>query len=100
MDNFSRGHQPPCDCGCDDQQQSDCTYDIICSQAHVAECEAKLFCDVTNRLRCEIKHARCLKELAHLLALTNQFLAASTKKETVLADIVGHYRMNEVGLHL
>ncbi|MEL7608633.1 MAG: hypothetical protein AAGU74_03940 [Bacillota bacterium] len=93
MDDY-RGPQPSCDCDCG---CVDCKYDIICSQSHVAECEARLFCDVTNRLRCEIKHARCLKELAQLLALTNQFLAASAKKETVLADFIGH-RMDDIGL--
>ena len=78
MDNFYHDNRPPCDHGCDDSNRSnckdcmdcmdcmDCKNDIICSQSRVAECEAELFCDVTKRLRCEIKHARCLKELAQL----------------------------------
>lgn len=86
-----------CDCGCDfecghghrcEPPRPSCIDDIACSQSKVAECESKLFCEVSNRLGCEIKHARCLRELEYLLRLTNNFLAASAVKEKAIGEVV------------
>lgn len=74
-----------------DRQCEDCRENIICSQSDVAECEAELFCQVSQKLGCAIKHARCLNDLARLIKLTNSFLEASAHKEKVLGDLVGQY---------
>ena len=65
-----------------------CLGEIACSQKRVAECEARLFCEVTGRLGCEIRHARCLRDLERLLALTNSFLTASAVKETAIGGVI------------
>ncbi|HWQ59307.1 MAG TPA: hypothetical protein VN540_09840 [Clostridia bacterium] len=82
--------------GCEPPRPS-CLDDIACSQRKVAECEAKLFCVISDRLGCEIRHARCLRELEHLLHLTNRFLASSAVKEKAIGDVVaalGSVRMD------
>ncbi|HOG00052.1 MAG TPA: hypothetical protein PK438_05120 [Clostridia bacterium] len=74
-------------CGCEPPRPS-CLDDIACSQRKVAECEAKLFCVIADRLGCEIRHARCMRELEYLLRLTNNFLAASAVKEKAIGEVV------------
>lgn len=89
-------HDPKCpDCNKHDPKCQDCKENIICSQSSVAECEARLFCQVTEKLGCEIKHARCLNELAHLIKLTNSFLEASAHKEKVLGDLVNQHKKED-----
>ena len=73
---------------CDEGCRPSCREGIVCSQMHVAECEAKLFCEITSRLRCEIRHAHCMRELQQLLRLTNNFLAASAVKEKALSNVL------------
>ncbi len=88
MDDQSYNNQQPrYSCESDVCEQAECIQEIICSQACVAECEAQLFCDVTSKLRCEIKHARCLKELEKLICITNRFLEASAKKEKAIGEV-------------
>ena len=74
-------------CGCE-PEILDCWDRIACSQMKVAECEAKLFCEVVSRLGCEIRHARCLRDLEQLIRLTNSFLNASAVKEKALAEVL------------
>jgi len=76
------------ECDSHDPQCRDCSESILCSQSCVAECEARLFCQVTKKLGCEIEHARCLNDLTHLIKLANSFLEASAHKEKVLGDLV------------
>lgn len=71
-----------------DPPRLNCLDDIICSQSKVAECEAKLFCEIASRLGWEIKHARCMRDLEHLLYLANNFLSASANKEKAISEVV------------
>lgn len=83
------GCNPHCrDCDDHTPHNKECEEHIVCSQAKVAECEAKLFCEVTQRLGCEIRHACGLKELTRLVNLTNSFLEASAQKEKTLGGFV------------
>lgn len=74
-------------CGCKPTRTS-CLDDIACSQKRVAECEARLFCVIADRLGCEIRHARCMRDLDHLLCLTQKFLTASAVKEKAINETV------------
>ena len=67
---------------------NDCRSDIICSEASVAQCEAKLFCTIVERLCCEIKGARCLRELEYLINIANRFFLASASKERALGEVI------------
>jgi hypothetical protein len=84
-------------CGCE-PQSPDCREKIACSQLKVAECEAKLFCDVVSRLGCEIRHARCLRDLDQLVRITNSFLNASAVKETAIAEVLASLGESEDGV--
>lgn len=74
-----------CDC---EPARINCREEIACSQLRVAECEARLFCAITNRLGCEIRHARCLRDLEQLLRITNNFLLASAAKEKAISEVL------------
>ncbi len=92
MDMGRLGNKGSCGYPCCELPRRDCLEDIACSQLQVADCEADLFCDIASRLRCEIRHARCIGELEHLLHLTNEFLSASAVKEEAIGDILASLR--------
>ncbi len=74
---------------CCDNDSKECKHDIVCSQAKIAECEARLFCTVTDRLSCEIKHAHCLKDIERLIRIANSFFLASAQKEKAIGEVIG-----------
>lgn len=88
MEDLYNNNKRPRDCdmqGPPHLKCQDCKNDIVCSQVCVSECEAKLFCEVTQKLSWEIKHTHCLRDLERLVALTNAFLVASANKEAMIA---------------
>ena len=89
MDSFYPNDKPFCECASKPEpSHQDCCQDIVCSEKHVAECEARLFCEVTERLRYEIKHARSQRELEQLIRIANHFLGASAQKEKAISAVV------------
>lgn len=62
--------------------------DILRSQAYVARCEAKLFCEITQRLCCELRRMRCLSQVECIVDIANELLRASACKEKSLAQVI------------
>jgi hypothetical protein len=89
---------PPPQPGCPDKDTlipCDCGNMILCSQARVSFCEAKLFCAAADRLICELNKAKNICEIKFVIEIINTLLKSSAEKELSLAEIIKAANMPE-----
>lgn len=70
-----------------------CIKQILCSQALVSKCEAKLFCHATSRLSYELLYAHNLCEVRQIIDNIGCLFTTSAMKEFALADILKSYAL-------
>lgn len=76
---------------CPHKNPEKCLEDILCYQAWMCGCEAKLFCNATSRLSYELYNARNLCEVKDVIDTINSLYLASASKENALAKVINAY---------
>ncbi|SFR63850.1 hypothetical protein [Anaeromicropila populeti] len=69
----------------------DCKTCILCSQAAVSRCEAELFCEVVEKVICELHRSKNLQELKEIIDMVTCLFVSSAEKEKALAEILQAY---------
>ena len=70
---------------CDPQKSKNA---LLCYQAWMSRCEAKLFCEATTRLSYELCKARSFWEVKQVIESISCLFSSSAIKETALADVI------------
>lgn len=75
----------------DEYDADKCLKRLMCYQARVSKCEAKLFCEASSRLSYELYRACSPCEVKKIMGCIGSLFTTSAKKEKAMADILKSY---------